>query len=161
MKTYKTEIKWGLIQSAMFLLWMVLERSAGLHDKQIAQQPIVGIFILVPTLIIYLLALMEKRKSYAGHIRFRQAFMTGIRLSLVVVLLSPTYLFIAYYIISPQFFDNAIAWSVKTGRYTEAQAKAQLNFGSYLLVSIVAGLITGTFFSAVLAYFIKNKEQRS
>jgi hypothetical protein len=35
MKNYKTEVKWAFIFIASLLLWMVLDKLVGLHDKHI------------------------------------------------------------------------------------------------------------------------------
>ena len=72
MKTYRIEIKWALISAAMFLAWMIMEKLAGLHDKHLEQQPVVTTLILIPSIIIYVLALLDKKKSYySGRMTYK------------------------------------------------------------------------------------------
>jgi hypothetical protein len=61
MKNFKTEIKWAIIFAVMTLLWMLMERLGGYHDKNIAQHAFITNFIMIPAITIYVLALKEKK----------------------------------------------------------------------------------------------------
>ncbi|GAL86119.1 hypothetical protein Phep_2768 [Sporocytophaga myxococcoides] len=156
---YKTEIKWTFIYAAMFLLWMSFEKLAGFHDKRLEQQQFVSMLILIPSIIIYSKALLDKKKSfYSGVINYKQSFMSGLALTLFIVLLSPVNQVITSYIITPDYFANIIKYTVQSGVYTQEQAEAQYNIKNYLVSSIIGGLITGGVFSAVISLFIKSKK---
>lgn len=157
MKKYKTEIKWAFIFSAMVLLWMVAEKLSGLHDKYIDRQQFVTTLVLIPAIIIYVLAIKDKKRSYyAGSMTYWQSFVSGLILTLLVVLLSPLNQLITSYIISPGYFNNAIEHTVKSGMFTREQAEAQFNTRNYIITSIVGGLVTGIAFSAVISIFTKS-----
>lgn len=47
----------------MFLLWMIMEKLAGLHDQYLQQQQFATTLILIPSVIIYVLALPDKKKN--------------------------------------------------------------------------------------------------
>lgn len=158
MKNYKTEIKWVFIFTAMYLLWMVMEKTAGLHDKYLAQQQFITMLILIPSFIIYVFAIKDKKQNYySGKITYKQSFMSGLFLTIFVVILSPVSQLITSYFISPNYFANIIEHTVKSGRFTQEQAEAQFNIKNYIITSIIGGLVTGVIFSAVISIFLKSK----
>lgn len=160
MKKYSIEIKWAFIFAAMYLLWMTMEKLAGLHDKYLEQQQFVTMLILIPAVIIYVLAIKDKKKNYyAGNITYKQSFMSGFILTVFVVLLSPINQLITSYIITPDYFANVIGHTVKSGMFTQEQAEAQFNIKSYIITSIVGGLVTGVIFSAVISIFTRSKNK--
>jgi len=56
MAKYKIEVKWAVIFVIMSLLWMVLEKLTGLHDKHIDKQMIYTNFIAIPAIAVYVFA---------------------------------------------------------------------------------------------------------
>ncbi len=159
MKKYRVEIKWAFIHSAIFLLWMIIEKISGLHDKHLDKQQFVTTLILIPSIIIYVLAIKDKKRSYySGHITYKQSFVSGVMLTIFMVLLSPVNQVITSYVITPDYFANVIEHTVKSGMFTQEQAEAQFNIGNYIITSIVAGLVTGVIFSAVISIFTRSKK---
>jgi len=162
MNKYKTEIKWALIQSGMFLAWMSVERMVGLHSTELANQQLVTTFILVPSFVIYILALRSKRKNvYDNKITYKQSFVSGLWLTIFIVLLSPVNQIVTTTIISPDYFSNLTAYTISNGIMTQEQAQAQFNNGSYIIQSVVGGFITGMIFSTIISFFIKSKPVKS
>jgi hypothetical protein len=158
MEKYKIEVKWAFLFAAMYLIWMTMEKLAGLHDKYLEQQQIVSMLVLIPAIIIYILAIKDKKKNYyAGTITYKQSFMSGLLLTIFVVLLSPINQLITSYLISPDYFTNVIAHTVKSGMFTQEQAEAQFNIKSYIITSIIGGLVTGIIFSLIISIFAKSK----
>jgi len=49
MKNYKIEFKWAVIFTLMMLLWMYIEKLAGLHDENINLHPIYSNFVAIFT----------------------------------------------------------------------------------------------------------------
>ena len=68
MKKYTTEIKWGLIFTIVALLWMVFERLMGWHGGNIARHATLTNLFAIPAIIIYVLALLDKRNNDLGGI---------------------------------------------------------------------------------------------
>lgn len=162
MNKYKTEIKWALIFSGMFLAWMSVERMLGLHSSELASQQVVTTFILVPSFVIYILALRSTRKNvFDDKITYKQSFSSGLWLTIFIVLLSPLNQIITTTIISPDYFSNLTAYTVGNGIMTLEQAEAQFNNGSYIIQSLMGGLITGILFTAIISFFIKSKPAKS
>jgi len=162
MNKYKTEIRWALIFSGMFLAWMAMERIAGLHSTQLSKQQLITPFILVPSFVIYILALRSKRKSvYDNKITYKQSLVSGLWLTIFIVLLSPVNQIVTSTIISPDYFSNLTAYTVSNGIMTPEQAQKQFNNGNYIIQSVVGGLITGMLFTAIISLFIKSKPANS
>jgi hypothetical protein len=153
----KTEIKWGVIFSVMGLLWLTLEYLVGLHDKLIAWHPILTNLVAIPSVIIMVLAILEKRRVLGGKITFGQAFLCGLGVSIVVALLSPLTQFIFHRLINPGYFDNAIRYVVSQGKATLEQAQGLFNLESYMIQSVLAAIIIGTITSLVIAAMIKKE----
>lgn len=153
----KTEIKWGVIFSVMGLLWLTLEYLVGLHDSLIAWHPILTNLVAIPSVIIMVLAILEKRRVLGGRITFGQAFLCGLGVSIVVALLSPVTQFIFHRLINPGYFENAIRYVVTQGKASLEQAQGLFNLQSYMIQSVLAALIIGSITSLVIAAMIKKE----
>src|SRR5687768_2460073 len=99
MKKYKIEIKWAFIFAGMFLLWMLMEKLAGLHDKHLDKQQFVTMLILIPSIFIYLLTVLDKKRNFfGGSITYKQGLISGLALTVFIVALSPINQLITSYI---------------------------------------------------------------
>lgn len=158
MKSYITEIKWGLIFAFMSLLWMVLERAIGLHDELIAYHATYTNFIAIPAIAIYVFALLEKRKVYYdGKMSYWQGFKTGLLITLVVTLLTPLTQWITLTVITPFYFENVIEYAVEAGKMTQQEALDYFNFKSYMIQSVLGAPIMGIITSGIVAAFTIKK----
>ncbi len=153
----KTELKWGVIFAVMGLVWLTLEYLVGLHTRFIAWHPILTNLVAIPSVIVMVLAILEKRRVLGGAISFKQAFLCGFGVSLVVAVLSPLTQFIFHRLINPGFFENAIRAGVEQGKTTLAEAQAFFNLPSYMLQSVFAAIIIGSITSLVIAAMIKKE----
>lgn len=153
----KTEIKWGLIFVAVLLLWMVLERAAGLHDKNIAYHAILSMLFIIPAVTMVYLAIREKRRVLGGRITFTQAFLCGLGVSVIVALLAPLTQYIIARFISPNFFDNMIAFTVSQGKMTLDQARQFFNLRSYVVQGSMGALGMGAATSLILAGVMRSR----
>ena len=141
----------------MGLLWICLEYAVGLHGRFIAWHPILTNLIAIPSVIIMVLAILEKRHVLGGVITFKQAFLCGLGVSIVVAVLSPLTQFIFHRLINPGFFENAIRYGVEHGKTTLEQAQAFFNLRSYVIQSVLAAIIMGSITSLVIAAMIKKE----
>lgn len=153
----KTELKWGVIFSVMGLVWLTLEYLVGLHGRFIAWHPYLTNLVAIPSVIVMVLAILEKRRVLGGAITFKQAFLCGFGVSLVVAVLSPITQFIFHRLINPGYFENAIRYGVEQGKTTLAEAQAFFNLQSYMLQSVFAAIIIGSITSLVIAAMIKKE----
>lgn len=159
MHRFKLEIKWAVIFMLSLLLWMVLERAAGLHDRNIHLHQYLTMLYVIPAVWIYVLALKDiKKKFYAEAMNFTQGLVSGLIITVTVAVFSPLLQWIISYVITPDYFKNVIEYSVKTG-YMESQAAAEahFNFKSYVYSSVLFALISGVITSLVVAFFVRTK----
>ena len=158
MKNYQIEIKWGIIFFFISLLWMYFEKLMGWHDVLIAKHPIYTNFFGLIAIAVYFFAMYDKRKNFfRGKMSWQQGFVSGVILSIVIALLSPIGQLITHYLISPNFFKNAIENSVARNAMQAEDAAAYFNLSSYIVQSIAGALMFGVVTAAIVALFVKRK----
>ena len=158
MSKYSHEIKWGLIFSAAALLWMVFEKAMGWHGEKIEQHPVMTNLFAIVAIAVFVFALLEKRKKLGGAMSWKEGFISGLLITVVVAILSPPAQWLTHTVISPEFFDNVIAYAVEHGKATQEQAESYFNLQSYMVQSAVGGLVMGVVTSAIVALFVRKKE---
>jgi hypothetical protein len=160
MKNRKTEIKWAIIFIIMSLLWMVLEKLSGLHGKYIDYHMYLTNLYAIPAIVLYVLALKDKKKNfYGGHITFKNGFVSGLILTLIIALFSPLTQWVITYVISPEYFPNVIKRSVELGHYPgTAEAEAFFNYRNYAVQSVIGALVMGLLTSLIVMLFIRTKK---
>lgn len=157
MKNVKIEIKWALIFAMMGLLWMWFEKICGLHAEHIEKHAIYTNFVAIPAILIYVLALLDKRKNfYKGVMSYKQGFISGLIITVIVALLSPLTQYITSTIISPEYFPNVIKYVVEHGQLTQKEAEAMFNLKLYMIFSMVGALIMGLITTAIVAIFTRR-----
>lgn len=158
----KIEIKWAIIFTVVALLWMVLEKVSGLHDRYIDLHVYLTNLFAIPAILVMVLALKDKKKSfYNGQMNYQQGLLAGIFVSVFIALLSPLSQWITSYVITPDYFANAIKRSVELGYYpTTADAEAVFNFNNYVVQGMVGALVMGILTTAIAMLFIRTKRVR-
>ena len=158
MKKYTTEIKWGVIFVIVALLWMYFEKLMGWHGENIASHAMFTNFFAILAILIYVFALLDKRKNdYGGYMTWKQGFISGLIITAVVTIFTPLSQYITHVVISPEYFPNVINYVVETGQMTRDVAEQQFNMGSYIVQSLIFGIVIGAITSAVVALFVKKK----
>ncbi len=158
MNKYKIEIKWAFIFMAMMLIWMYIEKLVGLHDIHIDKHYIYTNFVAVFAIIVYVFALLDKRKNYyQGKMTYKQGFISGLIISLIVTVFSPLTQYVTSEIISTDYFSNMINYAVSEGKMTQTEAENYFNLKSYLIQVIIATPIMGIITTAIVAIFTKKK----
>lgn len=161
MKNYKIEIKWGIIFTLTGLIWMIFEKAMGWHDEKIHLHPIYTNLFGFLAVLIFVLALKDKKKNfYSGNISWREGFISGIIVTIVVALLSPLSQYITSEFISPSYFENMIQYSVENNRMNRNDAEALFNLKSYIIQAASGALVMGVVTSAVVAWFVKSKKEK-
>ncbi len=160
MRHYRIEIKWGILFSLMTLLWMIMERYVGLHDRFIHMHSYYTNFIAIPSILLYFLALLDKRRAYyGGKMSYKKGFYTGLVITLIVTLFAPIVQYVTSIYVTPEFFSNAIKYGVSTGKMSHDEATSYFNLQSYLLQSFVGAPIMGTITSAIVAVFTRKVDE--
>ena len=160
MKKISIEIKWALIFAAMTLVWLVLEKLAGFHSAHIDKHYIVTNFIAIPAIAVYVFAFLDKRKNYyGGSMTYMQGFLCGVIISLFVTVLSPLTQTIVTYVITPEYFSNAIKHAVSTGAMTQQDAENYFNNSNYIMMGLMGAPVMGLVTSAIVAIFTRKKRE--
>lgn len=158
MKSIKLEIKWAIVFTIMMLLWMYFEKTAGLHDVHIDQHAIYTNLVIIPAVLVYVLALLDKRKNYFnGKMTYMQGFISGLIISVFIAILTPLSQWITVTYISPEYFENAIHYTVSNNKMSSEEAVAYFNLNNYIVQSSIFAPIMGILTSAIVAIFTKKK----
>lgn len=158
MNNYKLEIRWGIIFSVAMLLWLFIERMVGLHSTYIAHHANWTYLFAIIAVVIYVLALRQKRyKELHGQMTWKQGFMSGLGITVVVTLLTPLTQWLAHSFVSPHFFTNMAHHAVNSGMLSEPQALQYFSLQNYMVQSVIGALIMGVATSAVVALFVRSK----
>ncbi len=159
MKKISIEIKWGIIFSLVGLLWMLVERIAGLHSTYIDHHMYLTNLFAIPAIIVMVLALRDKKKNfYGGDMTYSEGMLSGFVISLVIALLSPLTQWVTSFVITPEFFPNVIKRSVELGYYaSEADAASYFNYANYAKQGFLMSLMMGVATTAICMIFIKSK----
>lgn len=162
MKNVKIELKWALIFTVVALLWMVLEKLSGLHDKHIDYHLYLTNLFAIPAIIVMVMALKDKKKNfYDGEMNYKQGLISGIVLSVFIALLSPGSQWITTYVITPEYFPNVIKRSVELGYYqTAIEAEANFNYQNYVIQGAIGALVMGIVTTSIAMIFIKTKSNK-
>ncbi|WP_404409286.1 DUF4199 domain-containing protein [Pseudidiomarina marina] len=159
MNNYKLEIRWGFIFSVAMLVWLLLERLVGLHGDYIAQHVVWTNLFAIVAIAIYVLAMRDKReKELNGAMTWKQGFLCGIGITIVVAILSPLTQWLAHTFVSPDFFANMVEYAVSSGNMTETQALNYFSLQSYMIQAVIAAVVMGVITSAVVALFVRTKK---
>ena len=159
MQKYLTEIRWGLIFTAVMLLWMWAEQLVGLHGRYIADHATYTNLFAIPAILVYVLALRQKKaRDYSGSMSWKQGMQAGLLITLVVVLLSPAAQWLAHIVISPNYFLNIQAYVVTEGMMSAERAAEYFSLNNYMLQSVIGAAIMGVLTSVIVAFFLRTKE---
>lgn len=160
MRKIKIEIKWTLLFIGMQLVWMVLEKALGFYSTHIDKHHIFTNFIALPAIAMYVFALLDKKKNYyLGNISYKQAFRSGLVISIIVTILSPLTQLIITYLIAPEYFPNAIRYAVESGNMIAVEADEWFNIYSFIIQGLIGTPIMGIITSLIVAFFVKSKAQ--
>ena len=160
MKKIKIEIKWAILFVIMLLLWMIIERIAGLYNEHINKHAIYTNFVAIPAIAMYVAALLDKRKNfYNGVMSYKQGFITGLIITIIVTVLTPLTQYIASTFIAIDYFPNIITYSVTNDKMTQEAAEKYFNMRSYIVQGLIGTPIMGIVTTAIVAIFTKTKNK--
>ena len=157
--TYYHEIKFALMFSGLNILWMLGEKLTGLHDVHIADHAFYTNYFAVPSILLYAVAMYQKQTLLGGEMNFKQGFMSGIGITMIVTALTPVVQFLIHTIITPEYFINVRAFAIQEGMKTEV-ADTHFTLNSYILLSVFTGFVYGVFttiFTTIMVRYIRMK----
>lgn len=159
---YRVEVKWALIIIGATWLWAGLERLCGLHGEHIEKMRFYTNFFILPFIILYISALIDKRRTdYQGRLIFKQGFRAALVITALLTLLAPLTQYVTHTVVSPHFFGNAVAHVVAQGVLPEASAREFFSLGNYIrqtmLSTPVIGLLVSLFVALLVPKIGRNK----
>lgn len=157
MKSSKTEIKWSIIFCITILLWNILLALLGYTTDKIGKFPIVDSLFVIVALLIYIMALRQKRQQLGHQIKWIQGFLSGLKITILIAILSIPCQFITHYAIMPHFFENSINYAIANNKMTLESAKAYFNLKNYVIQSSLGALGFGFVISCVVAALMYRK----
>ncbi|MDO9262105.1 MAG: DUF4199 domain-containing protein [Flavobacteriaceae bacterium] len=158
MKKYQMELKWAIIFMLSTLLWVAFEKSMGWNDLQIDKHQTYTNFFSIIAIAVYGFALVDKRKNfYEGKITWKQGFMSGVIITLLIIPLNILAQYISFTYITPDFFANMINYNVSIEKMTLSEAENYFSLQNYRIQALTFGTLIGFATSAIVALFVKNK----
>ncbi len=153
------ELKWGIIFSIAMLLWLMVERLAGLHHQNIEYHFFLTNIFAIIAIAIYVLALRDKKQSLPEQkMTWLTGFISGVKLTLVVAIVAPLVQLIFHTTISPEIFDNMRHHAVASGMMSDMRAEEYFTLTAYIFQSIVGAIGLGLITSAIVAFFLRSKD---
>lgn len=159
MKKYSIEFQWAIIFVLMMLVWMVIERWFGLHDEHINLHQYFSNLVAIPAIAIYVMALIDKKQSYyKNEMNYKQGFISGLIITIIITILSPLTQYITSTYITPNYFVNVINYSVINDLMTFEEAEAYFNLKNYIYQTLMFTPVMGIVTTAIVAFFVKSKK---
>ncbi len=157
MKKYLMELKWAVIFMLATLLWVTFEKSMGWHDLHIDKHATYSNFFSIIAIAVYAVALVDKRQNfYEGKITWKQAFLSGVVVTLFIIPLNIIAQYISFNFISQDFFTQMIDYNVSTEKMSLSEAENYFSLPTYRMQGLIFGTLVGFLTSAVVALFVKK-----
>lgn len=147
----KIALKYGLMITAVVVLWIVVVRLAlGMGSGQ-GGQIISGVLFNVAAIVAIYLGMKERKRTLNGSLSFKDGVKTGMAISLVYAISACLFFMIEYAVAGPKLLlsDGAPAaplWQVAT-----------MAFAGLFLGSLFFGLI----YSTLIAFFLARRLSRN
>jgi hypothetical protein len=118
---------------------------------------------MIPAIWIYVLALKDKKLHYYnGVMSYKQGFISGLIITLLIALFSPLTQWIISCVITPEYFPNVIEYSLQSGYHkTREEAEAYFSLENYRKQSVIGALMMGIVTSFIVAFFVRNKNSKN
>lgn len=160
MRKYKIEIKWAVIYALMTIAWALLGKVLGFQHEKIKWVFVFNTFILIPSLVIYFLLAIDKRKNfYGGAMSFKQGFVSGFITTILISILCVFTTWISMKLISPDFFNDAISYFTSNKTMTAENASQQFSLNSFIVQGFIGAVVTGLLFSLITSAFITKSSK--
>lgn len=139
---------------------MVEERIVGLHSRFIDQHMYWTNLFAIPAIWVMVLALKDSKKTlFRNSMSYIQGLFCGYVLSVFIAVLGPFNQWIISYVITPEYFDNAIKRSVELGYYSNVElAKEYFNFQSFAIGYSSFAVIFGIATTIVAMIFLRSEK---
>jgi hypothetical protein len=152
-----TELKFAIVYVVAAFVWSYFEYLSGLQSSRIALHPyFVTPFYVLLTGVIYYFASREKRVRAGGKIGFGQILLSGLLLTLLILVLNliPFYIFNTF--VNPDFFAALARQAVDNGDMTVAAANEYYSFRNLLIQGSIYRAVMGIAASLLMALVMRR-----
>jgi membrane protease YdiL (CAAX protease family) len=154
----KIEVRWGAIYFLCSVLWIYFEKSMGWHGPEIDKHAAYSIIFAIPAIFIYWLALRNKRKkSFQGEMTWKLGFLSGMRMTFVIILLSPIAQILFHRYFSPDYFSNMIEFAVNIENRDRERMEHFFTLSNFIFQAMKDALIWGAVMSAMIPAVMKKQ----
>lgn len=159
MSKFRTEFKWAIVFTLCALIWKYFEKMMGWHGEHVGKYVIYSLAFGIVAIPVYVFALRDKKATdYNGKMTWKEGFFSGLILSVIVATLSPVVNYVTFTSFSPDFYDNLIPIIVDGGKMNLEEAQNYFNLTNTIRNGIFNDLSYGVVTGAIIAFFIKSKE---
>ncbi len=158
MKKIYIELKWAIIFSITLLCWILFEKTMEWYSEDFESFWWLTILFLPFAILMFLLALREKRRRvFGGEMTWLQGFTSGLIISVFVALLSPLTEYIAYNFFTPDNFNTIAESSVTNDLMSRTKMNDLLKINNYRWQSAFGLFGFGVLISMIAAIFVRRK----
>lgn len=158
MNKFRIEFRWALIFTVVYLLWMYFEKALGWHDELIGKQTLYTNLFGILAIIVYVFALRNKRDDfYHGVMSWKQGFISGAILSVIIAAITPLSQYIVHTYISPEYFAHIIAFRMDHSQLGQEFIENYYTLSTFMYQAIFYALSYGVVTAGVVAWFVKKE----
>ena len=88
---------------------------------------------------------------------YKQGFVTGLFITIILFVFSPISQVMISELITPNYFNNIIQYTVSEGIMTLEDAQKYFSLGNYMVQAAIGTLLMGVITSFAVAFFTKKK----
>lgn len=157
----RSELKWALIYFVLLIAYLFAGKLLGVFSQNIDKHGIFSTLFIIPTIVIYVLAIREKRKKhYHNVLTYWKGVKSALILTFFMVLLGTVTPSIAT-AIAPEYYENSISYAVERGDFTQEQAEEFYNPGTRTKNEIIGTTVFGIILSLIIPLFTIKKKKHS
>ncbi|HMQ70482.1 MAG TPA: DUF4199 domain-containing protein [Ignavibacteria bacterium] len=161
-----TEFKYGLFSAFLLIVWMIIFYTLLIPNYHQFGSYVSIIAFFIPFAGIYF-GIREKRiRSNFGYITFKDAFKTGMIITLIISVLMMVFVYVYYEYVNPEFLNYLNAEAQKkllASNASRDEINAELTIINYkyslnvqLIEQTLYVLAGGTITSAIASFFLKK-----
>ena len=161
----KTALKWGFLTAFFSFLWITLEFAVGIQSDYITFHPVITLLALIIPLLCLYYGLREEKLKDPVSFNFSRGLLTGLFISALAAVFSILGQWLFHTWVNPAYFPSMIAYEESKAlaqgldlEVTRRQAEAYYSLESYLLQAVGGALLGGAVASAILSFFMRNRQ---
>lgn len=151
-------IRYGVFFALAIFIWAIIEWLIGLHGRYIRYHEYLSYFFAVPAVGIMYWGIAKRTGGQAEQLGFRRAFLKGLGITFVVVLLCPLVWYIFCTVINPYFLDNMVRYAIETKAMAPTLAMKRFSLANHLVVSSLSTGVIGTVISLVISVIVARRK---